>query len=291
MGGVVDFVKDKVIDPVVDAGKKVIEITSDAIDLAIKTVTVTTEIVYDTVLKGESFKGSIADGINDLAKDIQDVYGSLLDDTLGIDDSKFLGFKGGFFADIGKIVNDTLNEHVTSTIGISIIVAAIVVSIFFPPAYGIATAVTTTAFSLGVTSTFGLMATWYASLAIVSLGLTVITSGLVDGAVLAMYGKNIFGQIYKYENAKETLRLVNLASTLDGTIYDRLAGGWMYNSQFAGGVYYDASNVRNSGICVGEEFSLSPHLVRTEFGFIDNTLKNLAGDSGFNVVTMTSNPK
>jgi len=88
MGGVVDVVKD-VVDKVGDVFDKVIDIAVDAVDLAIKTLTVTTEVVYDTVVKGESFKKSIAEGISDVSKDMGDLYDSLLDDALGIDDSKF----------------------------------------------------------------------------------------------------------------------------------------------------------------------------------------------------------
>ncbi|WP_193209584.1 hypothetical protein [Aliarcobacter butzleri] len=290
MGGVVDAIKDAV-DKVGDALDKTIEIVGDAVDLAIKTITVPTEILYDTVVKGESFKKSIADGINDLAKDMGDLYESLLDDALGIDDTKFLGLKGDFFSSLGAAIKDFTHDHATSTLGIGIIIAAILVSVFFPPAYGAATAVTVAAVNIGISSTFGILAVWYGTLAIVSLGVSVIMSGLIDAAVLAMYGNSILENIYMYEEAKEILRLTNLAAVLDGSIYDKLAGGWLYNSQFAGNVYYDATQVANTNISVGEEMNISKHLIRTEFGYIDSTLKNLPGDTGFSVLTMTSGPK
>ncbi len=285
MGGVVDVVKD-VVDKVGDVFDKVIDIAVDAVDLAIKTLTVTTEVVYDTVVKGESFKKSISEGISDVSKDMGDLYDSLLDDALGIDDSKFLGLKGDFFSSLGSAVKDFTHDHATSTIGIGIIIAAVLVSVFFPPVYGVATAATVAAVNIGITSTFGILAVWYGTLAIVSLGISVIMSGLIDGAVIAMYGSSILENIYMYEEAKEALRLTNLAAVLDGSIYDKLAGGWLYNSQFAGNVYYDASQVANTNISVGEEMNISKHLIRTEFGYIDSTLKNLPGDVGFSVLKL-----
>lgn len=286
----VDFIGD-VADKAVDAVKKTVEVATDIIDLAITTIVAPTKIIIDTVIKGESFKGSIAKQIQEMGKDLGDVYDSLLNDVLGIDDDGFLGIKGGIFSKIGQAVKDFSHDHATQTIGIGIIVAAVVVSILFPPAYGLATAVTTAAYTAGITSTFGLMAVWYTTLAVAYLGITVLTSGLIDGSVLAMYGRSVFDNIFMYEEAKEALRLAGLASILDGTIYDRLAGGWMYDSQFAGGVYYDAGNVANLGISVGDEFKVSPHLIGLEIGFIDNTMKNLPGDTGFNVLSMTTNPK
>ncbi len=133
MGGVVDAIIG-VVDDVVDAVKKVVEIAVDVVDLALETVVATTKIVYDTVVKGESFSGSIAKEIQHLGKDLGDVYDSLLDDTLGIDDGKFLGLSGGIFSKLGMLTRDFTKEHATQTIGIGIIVALIVVSILFPQA-------------------------------------------------------------------------------------------------------------------------------------------------------------
>ena len=73
---------------------------------------------------------------------------------------------------------------------------------------------------------------------------------------------------------------------MSGSIFDRLAGGVMYDSQFAGGVYYDASTCANLNISVGGEFALTPHAINTQFGYQDSTLKNLAGDENFSVLKM-----
>jgi hypothetical protein len=283
MGGVVNTVKDA-LDMAVDAVKKVVEATVDIVELSIKTITVPTEIVWNTVVKGESFSGSIAKGIQDIAKGMGNIYDSLLDDSLGIDDNKFLGIKGGVFAKLGMLMRDFTKEHATTTVGISVIVAAIVASILFPPAYGFAGTVTLAAFEAGITSSMALMGVYYATLTVIALGISVIVSGIIDGAVLAMYGDSLLNSIYSFESGQEMLRIAGLAAIMDGTIYDKLAGGWMYDSQFAGGVYYDASNAANLGLSVGGEFSVSPHAARTQFGYIDSTLKDLPGDSNFSVI-------
>ena len=86
---------------------------------------------------------------------------------------------------------------------------------------------------------------------------------------------------------QETIRIASLAAILDGSIFDRMAGGWMYASQFAGDVYYDATTVGNCNISVGGEFNLTPHAVQVNFGYIDTTMKNLAGNDNFSVVSLT----
>jgi hypothetical protein len=63
-----------------------------------------------------------------------------------------------------------------------------------------------------------------------------------------------------------------------------LAGGWMYDSQFAGGVYYDSTNSASLSPSVGGEFALTPHAVRTQFGYQDMMMKNLPGDENFSVI-------
>lgn len=282
MGGVVKAI-EKVVDPIVDGVKKGLEILEDAGKLAIDIVKVPSQIIYDTVIKGESFSGSIAKQIQEVGKDLGDIYNSLLDDTLGIDDSKFLGLKGSFFEKVGMLTKDFSHDHATETIGIAVMVALIVITIAFPPAYGIAGASTLAAFEAGITSTMGLMAVYYTTLGAISLGISVITSGIIDGAVLAMY-PNLLEDIFLFEQGQEYLRIAGLTAIMSGSIFDRLAGGVMYDSQFAGGVYYDASTCANLNISVGGEFALTPHAVRTQFGYQDMTMKNLAGDENFSVI-------
>lgn len=282
MGGVVKAI-EKVVDPVVDAVKKTIEIAEDIGKISIDIAKASTQIIYDTVIKGESFSGSVAKQIQEVGKDLGDIYNSLLDDTLGIDDGKFLGIKGGFFEKLGMLTKDFYHDHATETVGIAVIVALIVVSIIFPPAYGVAGAVALAAFEVGVTSSIALMTVYYATLTAISLGLSSIISGIIDGAILAMY-PNLLNDMFLFEQGQESLRIAGLTAIMSGSIFDRLAGGVMYDSQFAGGVYYDASTCANLNISVGGEFALTPHAVRTQFGYQDMTMKNLPGDENFSVI-------
>lgn len=282
MGGVVKAI-EKVVDPVVDAVKKTIEIAEDIGKISIDIVKAPTQIIYDTVIKGESFSGSVAKQIQEVGKDLGDIYNSLLDDTLGIDDGKFLGIKGVFFEKLGMLTKDFYHDHATETVGIAVIVALIVVSIIFPPAYGAAGAVALAAFEAGVTSSIALMTIYYATLTAISLGISSIISGIIDGAILAMY-PNLLNDMFLFEQGQESLRIAGLTAIMSGSIFDRLAGGVMYDSQFAGGVYYDASTCANLNISVGGEFALTPHAVRTQFGYQDMTMKNLPGDENFSVI-------
>ncbi len=282
MGGVVSAVTS-VVKGVVGVFEKAIEVVVDVVDVSIKTITVPTEIVFNTVIKGESFSGSVAKGISELAKDFGDVYESLFDDVLGIDDNSFFGIKGGLFSKLGMLTKDFMHDHATQTIGIGIIVALLVVTFAFPPTYGFAGSVALAAFEAGITSSIALMGIYYASIAAITLGISAISSGIIDGAVLAMY-PSLLDNIYLFEQQQETLRIAGLAAIMNGTIYDRLAGGWMYGSQFAGDVYYDASTVGNLNISVGGEFKLTPHAINTQFGYQDSTLKDLAGSTNFSVL-------
>jgi hypothetical protein len=285
MGGLVSAIKDA-IDDTVKLVNKAVDITIDIGKITLDTLIAPTQAIYDTIVKGESFSGSVAKQIQTLGKDLGNLYTSALDDTLGIDDGKFLGIKGGIFSKLGMLTRDFSNEHATQTIGISIIVALIIVSIIFPPAYSTAGAVTLAAFEAGVTSTFALMTVYYATLGAITLGISIVTSGIIDGAILSMY-PNLLNDMYLFEQGQEALRIATLTAIMDGSIYDRLAGGWMYDSQFAGGVYYDASTCANLNISVGGEFSLTSHAINTQFGYQDSTLKDLAGSDNFSVLKLS----
>lgn len=222
-----------------------------------------------------------------LVANVYDVVGNKI---LGINDNGFFGIKGGIFSKMGQFFQDLLHDHVTQTIGIGIIVATLVVTIFYPPASSLTTQIlgagATAMVEAGAASIF-LTGVWYATYAAISLGLSILMNGLIEGSVIAMYGNQIYGELMHYENIKETLRITNLVAILDGSIFDKMAGGWMYASQFAGDVYYDATTVGNCNISVGGEFNLTPHAVRVNFGYIDSSLKNIAGEDNFSVVSMT----
>lgn len=278
----VDVVVD-VAEKAADATKKTLEIIEDVAKLSIDLVIAPTIVLYDTIIKGESFSKSVAKQLQKVGSDLGDVYNSLLDDTLGIDDNKFLGIKGGVFSKLGMITKDFYHDHATQTVGIAVIVALIVVSIIFPPAYSAAGAVTLAAFEAGITSTMALMTVYYATLGAISLGLSIIISGVIDGAVLAMY-PNLLDSIFLFEQGQEALRIGTLTAIMSGSIFDRFAGGVMYDSQYAGGVYYDGGTCANPTISVGGEFTLTPHAINTQFGYQDTTLKDLAGSENFSVL-------
>lgn len=274
--------------------KAVTNIVKDAIDVVNDVIVkpiydVAVKIPLDTaqaIVEGKSLKKSLAESIKTVAGDIANIYDRVGNKWLGINDDGFLGIKGGIFSKMGQFMQDLLKDHVVTTVGIGIAVAALVVSIFFPPAYSLATAAVVAATSVGITSTILIMGAWYVTLGIISLGISFLASTIIDAAVIAMYGDYIFGTLEYYENIKETIRIANLAAILDGSIYDKMAGGWMYASQFAGDVYYDAAKVGNCNISVGDEFSLTPHAIQINFGYVDTTLKNIAGEDNFSVVSM-----
>lgn len=257
--------------------KAVVGVVKDAVKVVGKVVDV---IAKDIVAPAIQLAGKIA-------ATTYDIVGNKI---LQINDNGFLGIKGGIFSKMGQFFQDLLHDHVTQTIGIGIIVATLVVTIFFPPAVGLTTQIlgagATAMVEAGAASMF-LTGVWYATYAAISLGLSILMNGLIEGSVIAMYGNQIYGELMHYENIKETLRITNLVAILDGSIFDKMAGGWMYASQFAGDVYYDATTVGNCNISVGGEFNLTPHAVRVNFGYIDSSLKNIAGEDNFSVVSMT----
>jgi hypothetical protein len=113
-----------------------------------------------------------------------------------------------------------------------------------------------------------------------------LISGIISGAVLAMY-PSLLDNILFFEQNQELLRIAALSAIMSGSIFDRLAGGVIYDSQYAGGVYYDAGTCANPTISVGGEFYLSPQAINLQFGYQDTTLKNLAGDENFTVIKPT----
>lgn len=246
-------------------------------------------VVARDLIRGEGFNATFKNSIDNWAEALQNEYRASVDDVLGVDDGKFLGIKGGIFENLGAAVRDFSYEHATQTIGIAVIVAAIIISILIPPAYGFASGVVLVAFEAGVTSTIALMSIYYIALYAVSFGVSALLSGIIDAAILAMYGdfaEVILENIFFFEKGQELLRITTLTAILDGTIFDRFAGGVVYNSQFAGGIYYDASTCANLNISVGGDFSLTPHAISTQFGWIDTLMKNLPGDENFSVLKM-----
>lgn len=290
MGGVVDAISsavDTVIDAgktVVDATKKLADIIEDNLKIMVDAVIAVPIILYDTIIKGDSFNKSVANQLQTIGKDLGNIYDSLLDDTLGIDDNKFFGIEGGIFAKLGMITKDFYHDHATQTVAITIIVALIVASFFFPPAGEVAATISMAMFDAGVTASITALNTiYFLSYGAYLLGSSLLVSGIIDGAVLAMY-PNLLENMLFFDQTQETLRVAALAAILSGSIFDRLAGGVMYDSQYAGGVYYDAGTCANPTISVGGEFTLTPHAINTQFGYQDSTLKDLAGSENFSIL-------
>lgn len=247
-------------------------------------------LITDVVFQGESLKGTFAKHNTIIAGDLARSWSIVGNQWLGINDDGFLGIKGGIFSKIGQFLQDLLHDHVDQTLGIGIIVAVLFVSIFYPPAYSLTSAVLGTEVAAMVaagSASMFLSGVWYITYAIISYGVSALFNTMIDGAVLSMYGSQIFDTLLYYEELQETIRIVNLAAILDGSIFDKMAGGWMYASQFAGDVYYDATTVGNCNISVGGQFNLTPHAVQVNIGYIDTTMKNLAGNDNFSVVSLT----
>jgi len=281
MGGVVKTVK-KVTQEVERASKKAYDITKILVISPTHTFNKLSLSAAKVLLQGKSFKKTFAKDLQRLGKNIADIYNLVGNKWLGINDDRFLGIKDKNLSRIGKVIKDVFHDDVVQTVGFVIVAAAIIISVFCPPVSGFAATISA---AVG-TATASVVLAGAVYLAL-EFGIGAIVSGIISAAAYAMYSEQIQGAIFDYEKTQETLRLTNLNDILSGAILDKMAGGYLYASQFAGDIYYDATTPANCNISVGGEFSLSPHCIRTNIGYIDSTLKNLAGDDGFSVVSMT----
>lgn len=69
-----------------------------------------------------------------------------------------------------------------------------------------------------------------------------------------------------------------------GGIFDKLAGGRLYQGVFAGGIYYDATSSINTDFSVGKPFRMSKHSIRTNAPYSQFLPSNQAGTDTFTVV-------
>jgi len=290
MGGVVKAVK-KVSKEVERVSKKAYDITKTLVISPMHTFNKLSLSAAKVLLQGKSFKKTLAKDLQRVGKNIADIYNLVGNKWLGINDERFLGIKDKNLSRLGKVIKDVLHDDVVQTVGFTLVGAIILASYFFPPLAGLgtaaATAVTIATASITAGSVVLTLGVWYATLTIIELGMSVVFSAIVDAIAMAIYGEQIQGAIFDYEKAQENLRLTNLNDILSGSIFDKMAGGYLYASQFAGNIYYDATTPGNCNISVGGEFNLTSHCIRTNIGYIDSTLKNLAGDDGFSVVNMS----
>lgn len=72
----------------------------------------------------------------------------------------------------------------------------------------------------------------------------------------------------------------------NGNIFNKMAGGRLYQSQFAGDIYFDATKAPNTIFSVGEDFSLSKHALRINAPYSSFLPKNQAGSIGFDILNV-----
>jgi len=223
------------------------------------------------IIQGKSFKRTFANSLADITKNIRDIYSLVGNKWLGINDDRFLGIKDKNLSKLGKITKDFLYDDAAQTIGFVVIAVVAVVAAII------------SIFTLG----------WGTSIAGALLAVvTSVVMALAIGAIAEGLAQFIYDDYMKGVNSEikakeEKLRVSYLSDILNGSIFDKMAGGYLYASQFAGNIYYDATTPGNCNISVGGEFNLSPHCMRTNIGYVDSTLKNLAGDKNFSVVSMS----
>ncbi len=92
--------------------------------------------------------------------------------------------------------------------------------------------------------------------------------------------------VAQYE-ADNYQRQMYASSVLDGTVYDKMAGGIIYNDVMSGGNLWGATKSANTSFSVGVPFKLGKNVVRTNYPYskyAGSYNKNLAGDSTFSVL-------
>jgi|GEM_PF-2141475 len=291
MGGVVKVV-EKVTREVERASKKAVNIVDKLVVRPALIPTRLARTLGKVAIQGKSFKKNFAKDIQYMAKTLANIYDIVGNKWLGINDDRFLGIKDKNLRRLGKVVKDVLHDDAVQTVGFGIVALAILVTLPVAEFAGefigefVGVTLSEVIASEMVAATAGAMADIIVS-SVVVFGLSYLYAGLADAAVMAIYGNDIKNALNDYEKAQENLRLTNLNDILNGSIFDKMAGGYLYASQFAGNIYYDATTPGNCNISVGGEFNLSPHCIRTNIGYIDSTLKNLAGDDGFSVISMS----
>jgi hypothetical protein len=85
---------------------------------------------------------------------------------------------------------------------------------------------------------------------------------------------------------EKAIRDTYYADVSTGMIFDKMAGGRLYQSVFAGDIYFDATKGPNTNFSVGESFSLSSHSLITNAPYSEFIPKNQAGTDRFSVVSV-----
>lgn len=69
-----------------------------------------------------------------------------------------------------------------------------------------------------------------------------------------------------------------------GTIFDKMAGGLLYDVKLAGNSYYDASSINNPKVSVGAGLNISKHSLRINNPYKDFEFPKLAGSDNWSVL-------
>lgn len=113
-----------------------------------------------------------------------------------------------------------------------------------------------------------------------SLSVSLATSTNIDNAKY----ENIISDAIEEEIETKEANDMFYADIATGTIFDKLAGGRVYQGIFAGGNFFDATKGSNTNFSVGEKYSMSPFLTRIKAPYSFSLPKNQAGTSAFSVV-------
>ncbi len=96
------------------------------------------------------------------------------------------------------------------------------------------------------------------------------------------------GSLVKIANTDivKTLALQNMAyrDVASRGIFEKMAGGIVYQGVFAGDKFFDATTAPNTNFSVGVPYSMSLHAKRIHSPYIDFEPKNQAGNNSFSVI-------
>lgn len=265
MGAVADFVQDignSVIDKVFDdvlGLESVAEGLGSIWDLGMEVISAPVDVAWD-VVEGESFSRSFGESLNRIANATQNFYSEVIDDWAGLDDRNWLG----------KQLKDILYDHAHDTIAITAMIGIVVATWYLGPVIGgfageLGGLAVSMAFGAGMASTTALMAVYYVTYGLVylalSLGISLLMSGMIEGAMGQLLTPSsistFVGQLSHIEKLKEQVRSQNFSDTMDGTVFEKMAGGYVYNNTYAGGDIYSYDQKNSLDASVGGEFSAS----------------------------------
>jgi hypothetical protein len=260
VGKVADAVQDvtnSVIDKVVDDAlglENVSEGLKSINNVIIEVFAAPGNFVDYMLWHGDNFNEAFGKSLRDIAVANQGLYTNVLDKWLGLDDSTWLGSQ----------VKDLMYDHAMDTIGTIAIVALVVVSWYLGGLLsGVAQYVGGLAASYATAATSA--AVYYAAYSVVYIGLSVGISLLYSGLLEGIFGElmtpdqlsNFIGQLSHIEKIKEQTRMQNFTDIMDGTVFEKMAGGYIYNNTYAGGDIYAYDQKDSLDASVGGQFQAS----------------------------------